>query len=104
MRFIKPLDEETIQTLAQDGEMGFVTLEEGVLAGGFGSAVLEYLSNEGFSNRVQRVGLPDEFIEHGSVAKQYAEAGLDVDGIVDTIRSLLPAPARRRRARDELAH
>ena len=104
MRFIKPLDEETIQTLAQDGEMGFVTLEEGVLAGGFGSAVLEYLSNEGFSNRVQRVGLPDEFIEHGSVAKQYAEAGLDVDGIVDTIRSLLPAPTRRRRAKDELAH
>ena len=74
-----------------------------MLAGGFGSAVLEYLSNEGFSNRVS-VGLPDEFIEHGSVAKQYAEAGLDVDGIVDTIRSLLPAPARRRRAKDELAH
>lgn len=64
MRFIKPLDTALIIRLAQEKKM-FVTMEENVLAGGFGSAVLESLSDEGFSVPVLRMGIPDVFIEQG---------------------------------------
>jgi 1-deoxy-D-xylulose-5-phosphate synthase len=89
MRFIKPLDEEAILGLAGDANMTFITAEEGVLAGGFGSAVLELLSAHGCTNKVERIGLPDRFIEHGSVTEQYASAGLDQAGFVAAARRLV---------------
>ena len=89
MRFIKPLDEEAILGLARDANMTFITAEEGVLAGGFGSAVLELLSANGCTNKVARIGLPDRFVEHGSVAKQSASAGLDRAGFVAAARRLV---------------
>src|SRR5690606_2194098 len=64
-RFAKPLDEELLFTLAREG-YSIITLEEGCLAGGFGSAVLETLSQAGYYHTVvECMGVPDEFIEHG---------------------------------------
>ncbi len=80
-RFVKPLDVAT--TLKAIEECGFVlTVEEGCLAGGYGSAVLEAANDAGLSTaHVRRLGLPDRFILHAERDEQLAEVGLDVDGI-----------------------
>lgn len=80
MRFVKPLDHELIQQLAQEHEL-LVTVEENVVAGGAGSAVMEFLAAQGILVRVLPLGLPDRFIEHGKPAEQLAECALDAPGI-----------------------
>jgi len=89
-RFLKPLDTETI--LRAVGECGFViTVEEAVLAGGFGSAVLEAAADAGLdASHVCRLGIPDQFIEHGDRDQLLADLGLDVAGIITTCRQMLP--------------
>lgn len=80
-RFLKPLDEKLIRRLAR--EVGaIVTVEDNILAGGFGSAVMEFLNSNNF-NRVKllRLGIPDEFVEHGTRAELMAQYGLDSTGI-----------------------
>jgi 1-deoxy-D-xylulose-5-phosphate synthase len=81
-RFVKPLDRHTMLKAVR--QAGFViTVEEGCLAGGFGSAVLEAAADAGLSTaRVHRLGLPDQFVEHGSRGELLAELGLDTAGIV----------------------
>lgn len=79
-RFIKPLDKELIISLVQQTKK-ILTVEEHVLAGGFGSAVLELLEAEGLSTPVKRLGLPDQFVEHGSVKTLLKKYGLDSAGI-----------------------
>lgn len=83
-RFVKPLDTELLARAIN--ETGFVvTIEEGVLAGGFGSAVLEAAHSAGLSTRnIHRIGIPDAFVEHGDRGDLLADLGLDVDGIVRT--------------------
>jgi 1-deoxy-D-xylulose-5-phosphate synthase len=85
-RFVKPLDRETIVPLVE--RMPFViTVEEGTLEGGFGSAVLEACNVEGVDTRnVIRLGIPDRFIEHAERAELLADLGLDVDGLCRTAR------------------
>ncbi len=85
MRFVKPLDEALIKQLLQSHDL-LVTLEENVIQGGAGSAVAEYLSKIGSTKRVVLLGLPDRFVEHGDPAVLLASCGLDVVGIVDTIK------------------
>jgi len=81
-RFIKPLDKTTILRAVTECPV-VITVEEGVLMGGFGSAVLEAASEAGLdASRVHRLGIPDRFIEHGSRAELLADVGLDVAGIV----------------------
>lgn len=87
-RFLKPLDRELITGEARRCAL-VITVEENVLAGGFGSAVLELLAEEGISCRVLRLGLPDAFVEQGSQNELHARYGLDADGIADRIRSCL---------------
>ncbi len=96
-RFVKPLDKTT--TLKAIEECGFVlTVEEGCLMGGYGSAVLEAANDAGLSTgHVRRLGLPDSFVLHAEREEQLAEVGLDVDGItraaLDLVRTLSsPAP------------
>ena len=81
-RFVKPLDRATILKAIE--ECGFVlTVEEGCLTGGFGSAVLEAANDAGLDTaHVRRLGLPDRFVLHAERDEQLAEVGLDVDGIV----------------------
>jgi 1-deoxy-D-xylulose-5-phosphate synthase len=83
-RFVKPLDEEMI--LEQASRTGkLVTIEEGTVKGGFGSGVLELLHERGVKASVLQVGIPDEFIFHGSVSELYQEVGLDPSTIFETI-------------------
>ena len=90
-RFAKPLDAELIMARARQGPL--VTVEENVLAGGFGAAVAELLEDRGVTNvRLCRLGLPDRFIDHGKTAQLWAEASLDAAGIVATARKLVGAP------------
>jgi len=85
-RFAKPLDTELLSRLAKSHER-IITLEEGALPGGFGSAVLEAAAGAGLdASRVARLGVPDSFIAHGSRAEQLSECGLDARGIADTVR------------------
>jgi len=88
-RFVKPLDRELI--LAEAAKTGvLVTVEENALMGGFGSAVLELLSDEGQSQvRVKRIGIPDSFIEQGSQAQLRADLGLNGAGIAATCEAFL---------------
>ncbi|MGQ0428500.1 MAG: 1-deoxy-D-xylulose-5-phosphate synthase [Gammaproteobacteria bacterium] len=80
MRFVKPLDEEAIASVAASHQ-ALVTLEENVVAGGAGSAVLEHLQRIGASLPLLQLGVPDRFIEHGSREDNLASAGLDAAGV-----------------------
>ena len=84
MRFIKPLDAELVAELARTHE-SIVTLEEGCVMGGAGSAVMEALHAAGLTRPVLSLGLPDHFIEHGDPARLLAMNGLDADGIATSI-------------------
>ncbi|HET7658176.1 MAG TPA: 1-deoxy-D-xylulose-5-phosphate synthase [Bacillales bacterium] len=89
-RYIKPLDEQMLSELGNK-DYPILTLEEGILQGGFGSAVLEYFHDHGFHGiKVERMGLPDRYIEHGSVSDLLDEVGLTVDGVCEQIREILP--------------
>jgi len=95
-RFAKPLDLELLSRLA-GLPGGMVTVEENVRTGGFGSAVLEALSDLGrMPVRLLRLGLPDEFVHHGSPAKLRAALGLDADGIAAAVRKLASVTPIRR--------
>ena len=80
MRFLKPLDEGLLTEVAARFKR-IVTLEDGVRSGGLGSAVLEWLSDHGVTTPVARLGLPDAFVEHGSLKELHALCGIDVAGI-----------------------
>ena len=85
-RFVKPIDRDVIQSAIE--ETGFVvTVEEGMLMGGYGSAVLEAANEMQLdTSQIYRIGIPDTFIEHGNRAELLAELKLDVDGIMETCR------------------
>ncbi len=85
MRFVKPLDTELVKELALTHD-AIVTVEEGALMGGAGSAVAEALAGAGMVRPILHLGLPDEFIDHGDVAQLLAGVGLDADGIIGAIR------------------
>jgi len=94
-RFVKPLDEQLICDFARRSKK-LITVEENVVQGGFGSAVLELLQREGLHDvPVTLVGVPDDFIHHGAPKIQRRELGLDADGLLYTMRCHLP---RRRKA------
>lgn len=88
-RFVKPLDEELICFLMAEIPR-LITIEENVLQGGFGSAVLELLEEKGiFSGKIKRLGIPDIFVEHGSPEILRYKYGLDAEGIIKVATSLL---------------
>jgi 1-deoxy-D-xylulose-5-phosphate synthase len=86
-RFAKPLDAELVAQLAADHEL-LVTVEEGVLSGGFGSAVWESLNDAGLEvPRIMRVGLPDRYVTHGKPALLHAEVGFTGKAIAQRIEA-----------------
>jgi 1-deoxy-D-xylulose-5-phosphate synthase len=88
-RFIKPLDRATLLRAIEEMPL-VVTVEEGMLEGGFGSAVLEAANSAGLdTSHVLRLGLPDRFIEHGERGELLADLGLDVSGLCATVRRAL---------------
>ena len=85
MRFVKPLDVDLVKELALTHD-AIVTVEEGALMGGAGSAVAEALAAAGMVRPILHLGLPDQFIDHGDVAQLLAGCGLDANGIVASVR------------------
>ena len=88
MRFVKPLDQELIKEMCQEHEI-IVTLEENAIAGGAGSAVMEYMMQEKCIKPTLTLGLPDEFIHQGTQEELYQELGLNAAGIVKSISDYL---------------
>jgi 1-deoxy-D-xylulose-5-phosphate synthase len=94
-RSIKPLDRDMLLSLLSKN-VPILTIEEGILQGGFGSSVLEFVHDNGFHHAVvDRMGIPDQFIEHGSVSKLLEEIGLTSSGIVTRVQSLVPKKKQR---------
>jgi 1-deoxy-D-xylulose-5-phosphate synthase len=88
-RFVKPLDREVLLKAVEELPL-VVTVEEGTLEGGFGSAVLEAANSAGLNTSpIGRLGLPDRFVEHGERGELLADLGLDVDGLCATVRRAL---------------
>ena len=87
MLFLKPLDEDLLREIASKYKT-IVTLEDGVIKGGFGSAVLEFLSDNQLNVELHRIGLPDEFVAHGTQEELYHIYGMDAEGIANKVRSL----------------
>lgn len=88
MRFIKPLDEELLHQIFQKFSK-IITLEDGCITGGLGSAVLEFMSDHHYHAQVKRLGIPDLFIEHGTQQQLYSLCGYDKKGITDSIHQFL---------------
>lgn len=94
LRFVKPLDEALLERIAGRGYHTLLTVEDGVRAAGAGSAVLEYLADRGYvaqGLRVVRLGLPDHFVEQGTVQQLRALCGIDAEGIARQVREALQA-------------
>jgi 1-deoxy-D-xylulose-5-phosphate synthase len=88
MRFVSPLDTEALHSVFRKFNK-VITIEDGVLKGGFGSAVVEFMCDNHYSADVRRLGIPDYFVEHGTQEELYRECGYDQNGIEKTIREML---------------
>tara|TARA_B100000965_G_scaffold22073_1_gene16639 strand:- start:922 stop:2784 length:1863 start_codon:yes stop_codon:yes gene_type:complete len=87
-RFIKPLDEKLLNDMVQNHKY-FVTIEEGIISGGFGSSILEYFTEHNINKMIKIIGIRDEFTTHGSRKELLKISGLDVDNIEKTIMELM---------------
>lgn len=87
LRFLKPLDDALLHDICQHYER-LITLEDGAVQGGMGSAVLEWMNDHGYTQPVTRMGIPDEFIEHGTVDELQHICHIDVDSIVAAINQV----------------
>ncbi len=85
LRFAKPLDEELLHEVFSKYKK-IITVEDGCIQGGVGSAVLEFMADHNYSAKVKRLGIPDEYIEHGEQAELWAECGYDSNAIVEAVR------------------
>jgi 1-deoxy-D-xylulose-5-phosphate synthase len=94
MRFVKPVDRELVFRLATSHDL-LVTVEENVVMGGAGAAVLEALAADGLTVAVLNLGLPDHFVEHGDPQQLLADCGLDAEGIARRVRERLAAAGQR---------
>ncbi len=89
MRFLKPLDEDILQEVGKKFSR-IVTIEDGVRNGGLGSAVMEWLNDHGYHPQITRMGLPDNFVEHGSINELREIVGLDINSIKQAINGINP--------------
>jgi 1-deoxy-D-xylulose-5-phosphate synthase len=92
MRFAKPLDEALLHEALQQYPK-IVTVEDGTITGGFGSAVLEFMAEHGYKNEVHILGIPDRIVEHGTLKELHRECGYDADGIATAVRDLMKQSA-----------
>ncbi|MDA0682584.1 MAG: 1-deoxy-D-xylulose-5-phosphate synthase [Bacteroidetes bacterium] len=88
MRFAKPLDEKLLHTIFKKFNT-IITIEDGCLQGGFGSAILEFMANNNYQTAVKRLGIPDEFIHHGSQEELHHDCKYDVNAIIATVHEVL---------------
>ena len=88
MRFIAPLDAEVLHSVFKNFNK-VITVEDGVLKGGFGSAVTEFMSDNGYSAEIKRLGIPDYFVEHGTQEELIRECGFDAGSIAAAVREMV---------------
>jgi 1-deoxy-D-xylulose-5-phosphate synthase len=88
MRFAKPLDEKLLHEIFSKFNK-IVTVEDGCLMGGFGSAVLEFMAEHNYTAKMIRLGIPDRVVEHGEQLELHAECGYDPEGIVEAVKKLI---------------
>ena len=89
MRFLKPIDEDILHEVGRKFKC-IITLENGTIKGGLGSAVLEFMADNGYKPDITRMGLPDEFVEHGSVPELCRLCKIDIESIVEEIKRKAP--------------
>ncbi|MBO6497610.1 MAG: 1-deoxy-D-xylulose-5-phosphate synthase [Roseivirga sp.] len=92
MRFVKPLDEELLHDIFRNYKK-VITVEDGCIVGGFGSAVLEFMAANNYSAQVKTLGIPDRIVEHGTQLELHAECGFDPSGIAETVKQMLGVKA-----------
>ncbi len=88
MRFVKPIDETLLHEVFTKFEK-VITIEDGCIMGGFGSAVLEFMADNGYTARVVRLGIPDKYIHHGTPEELHADCGFDAHSIAQKVREML---------------
>lgn len=87
MRFAKPLDEEMLHEVFSKYNK-IITIEDGTVVGGFGSAILEFMNQQGYKADVKIMGIPDRLVEHGTPKELYNEIGIDANAIAKTLRQI----------------
>lgn len=92
MRFVKPLDEKLLHEVFSKYKK-IIIVEDGVVKGGFGSAVIEFMVDNNYNAEVKRLGIPDKFIEHGTPKELQRECGFDAAGIADAVRMMVKEKA-----------
>jgi len=88
MRFLKPIDEQTLHDVFKKHKK-IITVEDGTINGGLGSAVINFMADNNYSAQVKRLGIPDKFIEQGTQEQLYALCGFDKDGIINVVKSMI---------------
>jgi len=88
MRFVKPIDEVMLLEVFSKYNK-IITVEDGCIVGGFGSAVIEFMADHNYSSKVTRLGIPDKYIHHGTVEELQADCGIDANSIVKTVKELV---------------
>jgi 1-deoxy-D-xylulose-5-phosphate synthase len=88
LRFVKPLDETLLHEVFQKFDK-IITVEDGCIQGGMGSAVLEFMADHGYSAKLKRLGIPDRVVEHGEQIELHRECGFDAEGIAKTAREMI---------------
>ena len=86
-RFIKPLDDKLLIDICKD-HAKIITIEEGILYGGFGSAVSSFLHDNQLSNKMQRLGIPDDFVSHGTRSELLHDLGLHSDNLISVLKNI----------------
>jgi len=87
MRFVKPLDETLLHEIFQKYSK-VVTVEDGCIQGGFGSAVLEFMADHNYTAQVKRLGIPDKIVEHGTQAELWKECSYDKNAIIEAVKAM----------------
>lgn len=88
MRFAKPLDEELLREALQNYEK-IITVEDGTIVGGFGSAIAEFMAENNYKNDLKILGIPDRLVEHGTLKELHHECGYDAPAIADAVREMM---------------
>lgn len=88
LRFLKPLDENMLNNIFKKFDK-IICVEDGVIAGGMGSAVLEFMADNNYNSKVKRLGIPDRFIQHGTPKQLFEECGYNSDSIADEIKKMM---------------
>ena len=88
MRFVKPLDEKLLHQIFKKHSK-VITVEDGCIQGGFGSAVIEFMADHNYQAQIKRLGIPDKYVEHGTQAELWRECEYDVQAIVETVQQIV---------------